>query len=225
MQIHELTSNRRTVNEGPMAALKGIGTVAAQGVNQALGTNIGGTGAGAYQGSGLAAQAAATKANAPLVKKMAIDMQNNWLKRDMPNLMKAAPNGVVDPEDQADAITRIINSSLKFDYTRPPVDPNAREGTADENAKLDSEAIARSIQTLVGPGEKTADTYWQVFSTIARSIVSLQSLSSFNRNSTQATPDAQRAAEQAGLEKNQLATLQQLAKSNPAVIKQLLGIQ
>jgi len=201
MQIHELTSNRRTVNEGPMAALKGIGTVAAQGVNQALGTNIGGTGAGAYQGAGLAAQAAATKANAPLVKKMTIDMQNNWLKRD------------------------IVNSALRFDYTHPPVDPNARQGTADENAKLDSEAIARSIQTLVGPGEKTADTYWQVFSTIARSIVSLQSLSSFNRGSTQATPDAQRAAEQAGLEKNQLATLQQLAKSNPAAIKQLLGIQ
>lgn len=225
MQIHELTSKRRTVNEGPMAALKGIGTVAAQGVNQALGTNIGGTGAGAYQGAGLAAQAAATKANAPLVKKMAMDMQNNWLKRDMPNLAKAAPNGVVDPEDQADAMTKIVNSALRFDYTHPPVDPNARQGTADENAKLDSEAIARSIQALVGPGEKTADSYWKIFSTIAQSIVSLQSLSSFHRGSTQSTPDAERAAEQAGLEKNQIATLQQLAKTNPAAIKQLLGIQ
>lgn len=215
MQIHELTSKRRKVNEGPMAALKGIGTVAAQGVNQALGTNIGGTGAGAYQGAGLAAQAAATKANAPLVKKMAMDMQNNWLKRDMPNLAKAAPNGVVEPADQADAITKIINSALHFDYTHPPVDPNARDGLADENAKLDSEAIAKSVQELVGPGPKTADSYWKIFSTIAQSIVSLQSLSSFNRGASAATatdPKAQAAMQAMGLDARSLVALNAAVK-------------
>jgi hypothetical protein len=63
MQIHELTNPRRNLSEGPMAALKGIASVAAQGINTKLGTNIGGAAAGASAGLNTAVNSATNTGN------------------------------------------------------------------------------------------------------------------------------------------------------------------
>lgn len=91
MQIHEITTKK--IAEGFMDAIKGIGSVAAQGINQKLGTNLGGVTAGARVGPGQR-QAAASEINRGLAMKQAQQLSAQYLQ-SVASIMKQA--GVSDP--------------------------------------------------------------------------------------------------------------------------------
>lgn len=77
MQIHEITTNK--ISEGFMDAVKGIGSVAAQGVNQAIGSNFGGAQAGAAVVPGQVQQTA-LQINTQLAQQQAQQLAANYLK-------------------------------------------------------------------------------------------------------------------------------------------------
>lgn len=98
MQVHEITTK---INEGVLdawkekatAAVKGIGSIAASGVNQALGTNIGGALAGTQVGPGQRQQVA-MQINQAAAAKQARVLSDQYI-RSVTSLMKQA--GVQKP--------------------------------------------------------------------------------------------------------------------------------
>lgn len=146
MQIHEITS--RPIKEGVLggigAALGGIAKASAQKFAQStLGRDIGGK---TLQGG----QAAAVKANDPLVKQMSTELLKAWQGGTLPTLMKTATAtepGQLDKRILADTLTRQINQVLGFNYRdlEKMIDPTALDGTAQIEAAAQVDALEKAI--------------------------------------------------------------------------------
>ena len=244
MQIHELTNPRRDLSEGPMAALKGIASVAAQGINSKLGTNIGGAAAGASVGTGISAQNAAAKLNSPLIQQMGKTMQQTWLTQTLPTLMKSenvAEPALVTPAIQEQELTKLINSTLKFDYKTHNVSDTAQGGTAKMVADQRIKEIDAAIQEIIkyppaGTGKgKSAQEYTAEFTKLATAMSSLMNRATFNSGGAtragaapapaQVSPAARQVVDQMDLQPEQIETGKTLAASNPAAFKELFGIK
>jgi len=250
MQIHELTNPRRNLSEGPLAALKGIASVAAQGVNTKLGTNIGGAAAGASVGTGAAGQLAAAKLNAPLIQKMGKTMQQTWLTQTLPTLMKqenVAEPALVTPAIQKQELTELINRTLDFDYKSPAVSDTAQGGDAGIDAKQKIAEIEAAIEKIVkyppaGTGKgKSAQEYTANFTELATAMSALMNLSTFARGasatanpaapaaSQQLSPAAQQLAKKTALNPNQIAALQREVAAGggqaTSGLKDMLGLK
>jgi hypothetical protein len=107
MQIHEITIKNK-VNEGFMDAVKGIGSVAAQGINQSLGTNLGGVAAGAIVGPGQRQQAA-LQINKGLAAKQAQQLSNQYIQ-SVNSAMKQ--DGVQSPAQMATVTQAAIRKEI-----------------------------------------------------------------------------------------------------------------
>ena len=242
MQIHELTNPRRNASEGFTAALKGIASVAAQGVNSKLGTNIGGAAAGASVGTGASAQLGAAKLNAPLIQQMGKTMQQTWLTQTLPALMKqekVAEPALVTPAIQTQELTDLINRTLKFDYRKPNVSDTAQGGVAKTDAAELVKEIEAAIQEIVkyppaGSGKgKSTQEYVTEFTALATAMSELMNLSTFASGqaarpavaTTQVSPAARQVVDQMDLQPEQIETGKTLAASNPAAFKELFGIK
>lgn len=146
MQIHEITS--RPLKEGVLggvgAALGGIAKATAQKFAQStLGRDIGGK---TLQGG----QAAAVKANAPIVKQMSTELLKAWQGGVLLNLMKSASAtepGQLDKRILVDALTRQVNQTLGFNFKdlEKMIDPTALDNTAKIEAATQVDALEKAI--------------------------------------------------------------------------------
>jgi len=183
MQIHELTKRRHT-NEG---IISGIADVAARGAMQKFGGTSGGTYGSTLSGS--AAQSAAGQMSGQLIDKMGQEMQTNWLKQALPTLMQASgatEPAEIDPQDQIEELTKLVNQNLKFDYSKPGVQAGGRAAAeAAQRVKEISTAIA-SIAKHPPPGSgkaKSAGEYQVAFKQLANAMAALINLSTFQAGS------------------------------------------
>ena len=194
MQIHEITFKKR-VNEGFMDAVKGIGSIAAGGVNQALGTNIGGTMAGAQMGAGsIAAQKASTQLAATLAPKIAQEQSKLWsqnIRGMMQNQQVMSPSDLDKNElvkavnDQVNRLLQTYNVANWKDLPNK-VNPAAYGGSGTQAAKKVVQDMGMAINNLVknvyAPGAKTTniqqanDAAWKQ---IADMVIQIQNLSQF----------------------------------------------
>ena len=244
MQIHELTSKRRPVNEGPMDALKGIGTVAAQGINNALGTNIGGAAAGAQQGSAGAAQAAASKLNEPLIKSVADKFESDW-NVSVASLLKQSkqlsPATIPDPQLVA-PLEAMVKRFLGVDYRQLPGiitgGSNATLGTDAKQAAVYKDQIQGIIEKILKDTKAGGIKYLKEdFLILARLISASKNLMTFSTSQTknkgtaglQLSPEAQKLAAQAGLDAAEIVAIQKLnaqTRGTPTpAFKELMGIR
>jgi hypothetical protein len=109
MQIHEITIKNK-VNEGFMDAVKGIGSVAAQGINQTLGTNLGGVEAGAIVGPGQRQQAA-LQINKGLAAKQAQQLSDQYIQSVNSSVQQA---GVQSPTQ----LSSVTQATIKKEIDR-----------------------------------------------------------------------------------------------------------
>lgn len=126
MQIHELTTKRKPqVNE----ILGGLASVAAQNISNKVNSAAGVStqfAPGQTTQTGTAAQLAAGGINKQFVDKMAKTLQAAWIKNTLPTMMaqaQATTPGELDPAQQQEELTNLVNDMLKFDYRNPKVDP------------------------------------------------------------------------------------------------------
>lgn len=186
MQIHELTSKRPT-NEGVLSNIaSGVADVAGRSIMQKYGGTKGGTYGATVSGS--AAQTAAGKLTGPLITKMGQEMQKQWLSQALPALMGASNStepAQVHPDDQAEELKKLINNNLKFDYTKPNVNPAAQNGRAKTEAAERTREIDRAIQSITthpAPGSgksKSTQEYVAGFTQLANAMAALMNLSTF----------------------------------------------
>jgi hypothetical protein len=242
MQIHELTSKHCTVTEGPIAALKGIGTVAAQGINNALGTNIGGAASGAYVGAGGAAQGAAAKLNEPLIQQLANKIEANY-SVSVASLLKQNKqlNPATIPDPQLGApLDAEIRRFLGFDYKTLPniIGPgeDATLGTNHQQAVVYAAQIEDLVDKILADTKTGGLKYLKTeFLSLARLLSASKNLQTFSSNkdkgvgSLQLSPAAQKLASDAGLDAAEVVALQKIIAANngsvsPA-LKELLGLK
>lgn len=151
MQVHEITSKKITEGfwDQAKAAVKGIGSVAAQGINQKLGTNLGGVAAGAQVGPGQRQQAA-LKLNTGLAAKQAQQLSNQYMqtvynlmaqnKSQSPTALPAAAQQAVRKE-----IDRLIFKQLLSNtYAK---DLNQLIANTDKSSKPQMTAVVNKINT------------------------------------------------------------------------------
>lgn len=193
MQIHELTSKRKTqVNEiaGALAGMAGQAlrnTVNSQaGVSNSFAT---------AKTSGGGAQAAATQANAPLVAAMAKNMYTAWTTDVLPKLLATSKTGSADPatipqQQLIQALTNTVNQVLGFNYDRAEasINPAAFDGRAKGLAKIQITKIADTIANGItkypqaGSGQtKSKDELTKEFQGLASAMSILQNYMEFNK--------------------------------------------
>lgn len=187
MQIHELTS-RRPTNEGLGAMIKGVADVAGRSVMQKYGGTSGGTYGPTLSGS--AAQSAAGQMSGQLIDKMGQQMQTNWLKQALPTLMQASgatEPAEIDPQDQIEELTKLVNQNLKFDYSKPGVAAGGRAGAEAAQRVKEISAAITSITKHPPPGSgkaKSAGEYQVAFKQLANAMAALINLSTFQSGTT-----------------------------------------
>ena len=239
MQIHEITFKKR-VNEGFMDAVKGIGSIAAGGVNQALGTNIGGTMAGAQVAPGsTAAQSASVQAAQTVVPKIAQQQNSLWttnLQGMMAN-QRVQSLKQLDKEELNKALDAQINAMLKGtginDWMMLPssVDPGAFGGAGRQAAQKVVTYIDKATDQIVN-NTFTADQVTNkieaanlpAWNQIASMVIQIQNMAQFNSKNPQQKPgsagtgfstvqQAQAVINRAGISQAKLAALQTILKS------------
>lgn len=195
MQIHEITYKKR-VDEGFMDAIKGIGSVAAQGMNQSFGTNIGGAGATAKVAPGVGAQTASVKAAQTLAPKIA-DQQNNLWSQSLQAMManqQVQSLKQLDKGDLAAALNNQINRVLDTTDWRQSlsrVDPKAFGGSGAQAAQKVNSYMETAIRNLLSSVasadvlDKNLQTKnLQNWNQIANMVIQIQNMQQFNQQKT-----------------------------------------
>lgn len=220
MQIHEITF-KKPVNEGVMDAIKGIGSIAAGGVNQALGTNIGGAMAGAQMGAGsIAAQKASTQLAATLAPKIAQEQAKLWnqnIQGMMQNQQVMSPSDldkntlVKAVNDQVNRLLQTYNVANWKDLPNK-VNPAAYGGSGTQAAKKVVQdmgiAISNLVKNVYAPGAKTTNIQQAneaAWKQIADMVIQIQNLSQFAAG-TPGAATAGQPAQQASAAKTAPAT-------------------
>lgn len=171
MQIHEITK----INEGFMDAIKGIGSVAAQGINQTLGTNIGGAEAGAAAAPGQRQQTA-LQINTQLAQQQAQQLARNYAK--------IAGQPGIDPATLRNELNRIVFKQLlpritSINDLADNIDPSLKQ-VADQLARR----INSAMTTLSNPRTATNTALSQkVWTGLTTAALQYRSLSRFRPGS------------------------------------------
>lgn len=192
MQIHEITYKKR-VDEGFMDAMKGIGSVAAQGMNQALGTNIGGAGATAKVAPGVGAQTASVQAAQTLSPKIAAQQNDLWsqsLQAMMAN-QQVQSLKQLDKGDLAAALNNQINRVLDTNDWRQSlsnVDARAFGGSGKQAAEKVNSYMETAIRNLLSSAASSniLDSNLQTknfenWKQIANMVIQIQNMQQFNK--------------------------------------------
>ena len=210
MQIHEITYNKKPVQEGAWDAVKGIGSIAAGGVNKALGTNIGGAMAGANMGAGtIAAQTASAQLAKTLVPKITQEQNKAW-EENLKGLMKNQQAMSVSDLDRSsvvqavnDQVNRLLNTYNVQNWKDLPskVNPAAYGGSGTQAARKVVQDMGKAIDQLVkntiNPGINSVELSrsnmgaWQ---NIANMVIQIQNLSQFAPGSGPAKSQSSGAA-------------------------------
>lgn len=210
MQIHEITYNKKPVQEGAWDAVKGIGSIAAGGVNKALGTNIGGAMAGANMGAGtIAAQTASAQLAKTLVPKITQEQNKAW-EENLKGLMKNQQAMSVSDLDRSsvvqavnDQVNRLLNTYNVQNWKDLPskVNPAAYGGSGTQAARKVVQDMGKAIDQLVkntiNPGINSVELSrsnmgaWQ---NIANMVIQIQNLSQFASGSGPAKSQSSGAA-------------------------------
>lgn len=163
MQIHEITKNK--ISEGFMDAIKGIGGVAAQGLNKTLGTNIGGAGAGAAVAPGQM-QKTALQINTQLAQQQAKKLANDYAQ-----IAAQASTTGVNANALQDDLERIVYQQLMpgvRDIAQLPamVDPSQKTA-ADQIVQQVKSAMTTLLNIRTASDPKLSEKTWTVLTTAA----------------------------------------------------------
>lgn len=179
MQIHEITK----INEGFMDAIKGIGSVAAQGVNKTLGTNLGGVTATAQSGLGQT-QGNALKINTQLAKQQADQYAKHYIQT-----AAQSPSGSRLQDDINRALRTLMPSISNWKNL-----PNEVEDASQDWAKTTVEQIQNSLNILLNPNTpanpRLAQQAWEQLTTAAATAQNLKKFSPAKRVSQTNMPNS-----------------------------------
>jgi hypothetical protein len=233
MKIFEFMQPQRT-DEALGTALKGIGSVAAQAVNKSLGTNLGGTSAGAQAAPGFAGQAAA-QANQGMIKKLAQEQAELWAQ-SLQAALKQSGTPYTSQLNQAELVkiaTGMVNRTLDrtgldnyqqlisaVDQTKRPEAQALQKTITDLVTRLGKTAVSPTIRT--GELERENQTIWNE---LATAIAKAQNLVTFNRKQLGtgqtaaippggANPQLQAAMQATGINRATLAKLNAVVRQS-----------
>lgn len=204
MKIFEFMQPQRS-DEAVGTALRGIGSVAAQAVNKSLGTNIGGTAAGARAAPGFAGQAAAN-ANRVMITKLAQEQAELWAQSLQAALKQSGTPYMsqLSQTELAKIATDMVNRTLDrtgldnylqlanvVDPARRPEAQTLQRTITDLVAKLGKTAVSPTIRA--GELERENQTIWNE---LATAIARMQNLVTFYRKQPGSQSGAQPGAGQ-----------------------------
>lgn len=224
MKIYEFMQPQRS-DEAVGTALRGIGSVAAQSVNRALGTNMGGVTAGAQAAPGFAGQAAA-KANQAMITKLAQEQAGLWAQ----SLQAALKQSGTPYTSQLNAaeLTKIATDMVNRTLDRTGLDNYLQLANAVEQAKRpEAQALQKSMTDLIARLSKTATSpsiragelereNQTIWTELATAIAQAQNLVTFNRKQTGA---AQPTAASTGANTQLQAAMQATGITRAALAK------
>lgn len=233
MKIYEFMQPQRS-DEALGQALRGIGSVAAQAVNQGLGTNIGGVGATARAAPGFAGSAAAN-VNQAMITRLAQEQAQLWTQSLQAALKQS---GTVDMSklDQTQLV-KIATDMVNRTLDRTGLDSYQQlvstvEPTVKADAQLVQDRITKNIALLgktatssnIMPGnvEKKNQETWNL---LATDIARAQNLVTFNRKQSGisagttttpggANPQLQAAMQATGINRAALAKLNAVVRQS-----------
>lgn len=229
MKIFEFMQPHRT-DEALGTALRGIGSVAAQAMNQSLGTNIGGVAAGARVAPGFAGSAAA-QTNQVLVKQLAQEQAGLWAQ-SLQAALKQAGTPYMSQLNQAE-LEKIARDMVNRTLERTTLNSYQQlANTVDPAKKAEAQAVQKSIDTLIQQLAKTAVSpsirsselereNARIWNLLATEIAKTQNLATFDRKqtltpstNTTANPQLQAAMKATGMNAATLAKLNAVVKQS-----------
>lgn len=165
MQIREITNINEGFWDSTKNAIKGIGSVAAQGINQAVGTNIGGAGSTAAPGIGKTQQAA-MNVNTQLAKQQASQYAATFAK---------AVQTSTSPATLSNELERIVYNTL---FSNTITDIKTLDSKVDTSVKSQATAIEQQIEnamkelltnpTIAADAKKSLDTWISLTTGVAQ---------------------------------------------------------
>lgn len=188
MQIHEITTK---INEGFMDAVKGIGSIAASGINQAIGTNIGGTLAGAHADP-LKTQQQALQLGLNAAKQQATTLaaQHQQLVKQLAKQSGNA-DGSLNPEEQ-EQLEKVVNRIVFGQLVRTN-DLNSLSAKVDKAdqprmAQL-TNTVASAIPALDDPVKSLSKENINTWVTVTQAAAEIKNLLAFNADKSSGPSD------------------------------------
>lgn len=229
MKIYEFMQPHST-NEALGAALRGIGSVAAQAINKNLGTNIGGVAGGARVAPG-AEKTAALAVNQGLAKQLSQEQSGLW-SQALQAAMKRAGTPYMSQLNQAE-LEKIARDMVNRTLERTTINSYQQlANTVDPAKKAEAQAVQKSIDTLIQQLAKTAVSpsirsselereNAKIWNLLATEIAKTQNLATFDRKQTltpatnlAANPQLQAAMKATGMNAATLAKLNGVVKQS-----------
>jgi ribosomal protein L20 len=230
MKIYEFMQPT-VANEAVGTALRGIASVAGQAVNTALGTNIGGTAAGARAAPGFTDTAAA-QANQGMIKQLAQEQSELWAQ-SLQAALRQSGSPYMSQLNQAN-LEKIARDMVNRTLDRTAINNYQQlAGVVDTSKTAEARVLQKNIDNLVLQLAKTAVSPTirsselqreniKIWTQLAEKIAQTQNLATFHRkqlatmpgNTGAANPQLQAAMKATGINAATLAKLNAVVKQS-----------